>query len=73
MPLDKLTSTQIAFLEALIPRPRGAIIRGKEQVRILFTLEHSGLLCDVYQLSRDDEYTARLSQLGRAFLAERNK
>lgn len=72
MPLDMLTSAQIAFLEALIPHPRGAIIRGKEQVRILFTLEHSGLLCDVYQLSRD-EYTARLSQLGRAFLAERNK
>jgi hypothetical protein len=38
MPLDMLTSAQIAFLEALIPHPRGAIISGKEQVRILFTL-----------------------------------
>jgi hypothetical protein len=39
-----LTDKHIAFLEALIPHPHGAVIRGKEQVRILFTLEHSGLL-----------------------------
>jgi hypothetical protein len=66
-----LTDKQVAFLEALVLRPHGAVIRGEEQVRILFTLEHSGLLCNVYELPRGGEYTARLTQKGRAFLAER--
>lgn len=67
-----LSERHRGMLALLALRPRGAILRGEEEKRIIRELTYTGLISDVYEML-GGALSARITEAGRAALARHSR